>query len=69
MYYRVPKFISGLILASALLFCSTSTEAQMVGGRQESDATDPSNHKAALFAVDALNSGHDLRQNFVGAGE
>ena len=67
MQYRTLIFIS-LVLAS-VLFMSDSTQAKMLGGRQDADPADPSNHKAALFAVDALNGGHELRQNFVGAGK
>jgi len=67
MQYRTLIFIS-LVLAS-VLFMSDSTQAKMVGAPQVADPAEPSNHKAALFAVDALNGGHELRQNFVGAGK
>ena len=42
-------------------------DAKMVGGREASDTAEASNQRAASYAVDSLNSGHELRKNFVGA--
>ena len=42
-------------------------DAKMVGGREASDTAEASNQRAASYAVNSLNSGHELRKNFVGA--
>ena len=44
-----------------------ASDSKMVGGREASDVADASNLKAASYAVKSLNSGHELRKNFVGA--
>lgn len=53
-----------ILLSASVLMAS---DAQMLGGRTTSDPAEDSNLRAASYAVESLNSGHELRKNFVGA--